>query len=65
MLDLNVAADVSGIPARELVKRVETGLLHSPENSDGHLVVCRASLERQINDDPGFCTRGELWEKSE
>ncbi len=65
MLDLNVAADVSGAPARELIRRVESGVLHSPESTSGHLLVCRASLEREINDDPGLRPRGELMESGE
>lgn len=49
MLDLNSAADVSGAAARELIGHLEDGRLHSPENANGHLLVCRASLEEAIN----------------
>ena len=49
MLDLNTAADVSGLAARELIRIVEAGVLHSPESAAGHLLICRASLELAIN----------------
>jgi hypothetical protein len=51
MLDLNSAADISGAPARDLLLRVESGELHSPEDTSGHLLICRRSLERAINQD--------------
>ena len=49
LLDLNSAADVSGATAREIFSRVEQGELHSPESSNGHLLICRASLEQAMN----------------
>ena len=49
MLDLNSAADVSGAAARELIRQVQDGQLHSPESPNGHLLICRASLEEAIN----------------
>lgn len=51
MVDLNSAADVSGASARELLRRVESGELHSPETSSGHFMICRGSLEHAINSD--------------
>jgi len=51
MLDLNSAADISGTTARDLLTRVESRELHSPEISSGHLLICRASLELSINAD--------------
>ena len=51
MLDLNSAADVSGADARELFSRIEVGELHTPEVSNGHLLICRNSLEQAINTD--------------
>ena len=54
MLDLNSAADISGTTARDLLTRVESRELHSPEISSGHLLICRASLERSINADPAW-----------
>ena len=50
LLDLNSAADVSGATAREILSRVEQGELHAPE-ANGHLLICRASLETAINND--------------
>jgi hypothetical protein len=52
MIDLNAAADISGVHARELLRRLESGSLHSPESTNGHLLICRGSLESEINDDP-------------
>ena len=51
MLDLNSAADISGAAARDLLRRVESGELHSPEDTSGHLLICRRSLEQAINQD--------------
>ena len=51
MIDLNTAADISGTAAREILARVETRVIHSPETSSGHLLICRASLEHAINTD--------------
>lgn len=51
MLDLNSAADISGAAARDLLQRVESGELHSPKDASGHLLICRSSLERAINQD--------------
>ena len=55
MLDLNAAADVLGASAREIVTRVESGELHAPEVSSGHLLICRASLERATNSAAEIC----------
>ena len=54
MVDLNSAADVSGAAARELLRRVESGELHSPETPSGHFMICRGSLEHAINSDAGL-----------
>jgi hypothetical protein len=51
LIDLNSAADVSGVTAREILSRVELGELHAPEISSGHLLICRASIEQAINTD--------------
>jgi hypothetical protein len=51
MLDLNSASDISGATARDLLLRVESGELHSPEDASGHLLICRRSLESAINQD--------------
>lgn len=65
MLDLNSAADISGAAARDLLKRVEAGELHSPEGGNGHLVICRGSLEREINNDLRLRPDAERWQKSD
>jgi hypothetical protein len=51
LLDLNSAADISGAAFRDLLQRIETGELHSPEHAGGHLFICRRSLEQAINRD--------------
>lgn len=51
MLDLNSAADISGAAARDLLRRVDGGELHSPEDAKGHLLICRRSLEQAIGRD--------------
>ena len=51
MLDLNSAADISGASARDLLQRVDSEELHAPEDASGHLLICRCSLERAINQD--------------
>ena len=64
MIELNVAADIASVSAREILSRLDTGVLHSPESTNGHLLICRGSLERQINHDPRLILNGELWEKA-
>jgi hypothetical protein len=51
MLELNDAADVAGVPAREVLGLLAASVLHSPETTQGHLLICRASLEGAINGD--------------
>lgn len=51
MLELNPAADVAGIPARDILELLAASELHSPETIRGHLLICRASLEDAINGD--------------
>ena len=51
MLELNSAADVTGIPARDVLELLAKSVLHSPETTTGHLLICRASLELAINAD--------------
>ena len=46
MLDLNAAVSLSRIGAREILRRIEAGALHSIETARGHLLVCRDSLEK-------------------
>lgn len=63
MLDLNSAADISGTTARELMRLVESGTLHSPENTSGHLLICRSSLEHAINIDEDLRPRALMLEE--
>ena len=63
MLDLNSAADISGTTARELIRLVESGLLHSPEDTSGHLLICRGSLEQAINSDKELRPRALMLEE--
>lgn len=51
MLELNPAADVAGVPARDILDLLARSVLHSPETTRGHLLICRASLEEAINAD--------------
>lgn len=44
LLTLDEAVTFSGKGTRELVRRVESGEVHSIETSSGHLLVCRSSL---------------------
>ena len=44
MLDLNSAVTISGRGARELIRDLEAGELHSWQTSDGHLLICWRSL---------------------
>jgi len=64
MLDLNAAADISGVSARELIRLLELGEIHSPETQNGHLLVCRGSLEAAINRGDRFGPRPLLLKKS-
>jgi hypothetical protein len=47
MLDLNAAVTATGIPASELLARIETGSIHSPQTPTGHLLICLCSLKQQ------------------
>ena len=45
MFDLNSAVSFSGLGARELIRQIEAGTIHSSEIASGHLLVCRNSLK--------------------
>lgn len=64
MLDINLAADVSGTSARDLIRRIECGGLHSPDSVNGYLLVCRASLESEINESPRCLLAGGHWTRT-
>lgn len=44
LLDLNSAVTVFRIGARELLRQIETGAIHSIETTEGHLLICQNSL---------------------
>ncbi len=44
MLTLDQAVVVADMPARELIRQIESGAVHSMETASGHLLVCEASL---------------------
>lgn len=44
MLTLDVAANLSGISVRRLVRLVENGEIHFRENDTGNLFLCELSL---------------------
>jgi hypothetical protein len=44
MLDLNTAVSFSGLGARELIRQIEGGGIHSLEIESGHLLICKTSL---------------------
>lgn len=45
MLDFNSAVTVFRIGARELIRQIETGAIHSTETASGHLFACSQSLQ--------------------
>ena len=49
MIDLNAAVTATGIPAAELIERIATGSIHSPQTETGHLLICLASLRSQAD----------------
>lgn len=50
MLDLNSAVTISGRGARELIRCLDSGELHSSQTSDGYLLICFRSLNGIIQD---------------
>jgi hypothetical protein len=44
MFDLNSAVSFSGVGARELIRQIEAGTVHSSEMASGHLLICKTSL---------------------
>jgi hypothetical protein len=43
---LNSAVTIFSIGAHELMRQIEIGAIHSTENANGHLFICRESLLR-------------------
>jgi len=46
MLDLNSAVTRSGCGARELIREIDAGSVHSSQTPTGHLLICANSLQR-------------------
>jgi hypothetical protein len=44
MLDLNSAVTRSGCGARELIREIDAGTIHSSQTPTGHLLICANSL---------------------
>src|SRR5687768_2499427 len=44
MLDLNSAVTLSGRGARELIRDLENGVIHSSQSPEGYLLICSRSL---------------------
>lgn len=53
MLMLDAAVSVSGAPTRQIVALIDGGHAHSAETPNGHLLVCRASLETTLRSRAG------------
>ena len=49
MIDLNAAVTATGIVAAELIERIATGSIHSPQTETGHLLICLTSLRSQTD----------------
>jgi hypothetical protein len=65
MLELNTAADIAGVTARELLDMLAASVLHSAETTRGHLLICRASIENAINSDARLAPAPELREENQ
>lgn len=50
LLDLNFAADLSGRGALSLIDAIRSGRIHAAEGANGHLMICRTSLEESTKD---------------
>jgi hypothetical protein len=46
MLDLNAAVTRSGCGAREIIREIDAGRVHSSQTPSGHLLICANSVER-------------------
>ena len=51
MLNFDAAVSRSGIGARELIQRSESGDVHSIESVTGHLMICIESLARGASEE--------------
>ena len=50
MLDLNSAVTLSGRGARELIRDLEGGAIHSSQSPEGYLLICSRSLNGIIRE---------------
>lgn len=50
MLTIGAAIDMSGIPASEIIRQAETGVIHASKTPIGHLMICGISLTRYTNE---------------
>lgn len=48
LLTLDESVSSVQIPAREIMRRIETGAIHSIETAQGHILICRPSLAANI-----------------
>ena len=53
MVNFDTAISLSGIGGRQLMMRLETGEVHSIETENGHLLICKRSIERILNFEKG------------
>jgi hypothetical protein len=54
MLMLDSAVTVSGLSTLEILVFIKAGGIHCTETPNGHLVVCRKSLESNLSNTTGF-----------
>ena len=50
MLTFDEAVSFSAQNTRELIRRIDSGLVHSIETASGHLLVCKQSLEEDLKE---------------
>ena len=53
MLTFDSAINFSGIGGYELIRRCESGEVHSIETTGGHLLICKSSIENSAVTDAG------------
>jgi len=49
MLSSDDAVDFSRLPLRELIRQTESGAVHAIETANGHLLICRKSLQNFLH----------------
>ena len=48
LLTLDESVSATQMPAREIMRLVELGVVHSIETARGHILICRSSLAKNI-----------------